>query len=180
MKNFIAAAKRFFRKNTAPFLAGGALFVFIYIVVFGEAPSPNPEAPDQVARFRKWYAFRRGHGLWYDTLDYKKFIDTFSNLVKYADNPDMDHSDKTKYHWVIGFYWMRKEDPRDEKVKYSYSIVPTLLEIKDGDTTVIDYFEDAEKAPNEQHYNHKFDKNRARAKLTDPYNNAFDNGQLWP
>jgi hypothetical protein len=179
MNNFIDLLK----KHTIPFLIGGSVFLFMYVSLFSEGPSPDPDAQSQVARFRYKLAFRRGHGLWYDTAAYRKFIDTFSNLVKYADNPQIDHSDPTKYHWVIGFYWTRRQDWRDNKVKYGYCMIPTLLQINGKDTTVLDYYDDAENPDaTKQHYNHKFDGTPIRHNLTDndTINNAFDNGQLWP
>src|ERR1700754_2578879 len=124
MKRFFNAVRALFKKPAFTLffgaIVGSAITLWIYIINYVVDPSRDKNAVREVGRFRKPLAFRRGQGTYYDTAGFRKFIDTFGNLVKYAENPrHPPHNGKRE--WVIGFYWKRKEDTDGNgKVKYSF------------------------------------------------------------
>ncbi len=81
-----------------------------------------------------------GIGVWYDEKyinDYMSFNfhDRINYIQKRAQLPPPANS-----KWVVGFYWILKEDPNDgNKQKVSFCVIPTIVDV-DKNNKVYDYF----------------------------------------
>ncbi|HVX51661.1 MAG TPA: hypothetical protein VHB48_15985 [Chitinophagaceae bacterium] len=135
-------------------------------------PVPDDDALQNISDYRSEMgglnSVQQGRaGVWFDTADIIKYIDTtFKNIIN-----KMPPIDPNTEKWVVGFYWMRKNDPKDNgNLKNAFFILPSKLRL--SDSLLYDYF-------NKKYWG-KYHSNIDPATPDSGGGTAVDNGQLWP
>lgn len=136
-------------------------------------PIDEAVAINNVDKVRRWprSTGNSSKGVWYDTADIKKYIDSTYPLIIKRLTKDGSGTPPQGYEWKLGFYWMMTADKFDGKTKRDFCVMPILVSKLKGDNKYqsIDYFDD------KTIYRHT-----SPEELRAGNGNAYDNGQMWP
>lgn len=159
-------------------ITGGYLLIRLMMnqELFHPDPQPVSHAPEKVEKYRNGFTLRRkkSRGIYYSPEGFKKYLDSFDQLISNAASASTTANKPKELAWMLGFYWMLKED-EDGIYKHDFCMVPTLVDTsKPNSRIVYDYFDPA----NDNYYNHEHD----NGIFTKPGGgtNPYNEGQLWP
>jgi hypothetical protein len=123
-----------------------------------------------VTNFRNNYKLDASLIVWYDSLDLTTYMDQIYPVLQKRRAPA-----PSGYKWVVGFYCMRKPNPKDTtKMRLDFLVVPTL--VNESTNTVLDFFA----TPRSKYYDVV---NPDTLYMTDPpcpKCSGYDAGHLWP